>query len=750
MVELQVRIPEVLTLDLYETDPIRLNISIEDIESTEATSTYSQTFRLPNTSKNAQFFKSAFSVNGLDFDVTVKYEATINVNNIQQFKGHIRLVKIYSRLSDTDVDYEIAFLGQTRDLSSAVRGKTLNQLDTSSLNHFVTYENITLSWLAQPDPNDTNGLKEGNIIYPLINFGNSYNEANIVTDTRISNNGTSNYFTNPLYPLTKNRFKPMVRARWLFEKIFEEAGFTIQSNFFDTELFMKTYVSAFGNDSRNIIDLYSSNVFYSTLTYDYQPTSFNALPFTVNEDPNNNYIDYSEDSDSPLPDFQYTAAIDGDYQIKTAVIIDKEAGEPDCTLYLSKNPINTANWELVDSQVFSSNPNNQTQFIYTYDQTLTLTAGETIGVAIIGPCTVKSGSFFRVPEAESNGISVSYLLDNEYKQIDFIKDILTTFRLVLIPSNEIENHFIVEPWVSYMGTGQIRDWTKFVDDSKDIVIEPTFYTQEQKITWSFAEDKDWLNALNSDQFKEEFGTLTFDSNNELIKGEKKYTTKYAGTPVTQIDGAALENGGYANLIIPHIYTKDVKDDLVLNKPIKAKTRLMFWNGMKDTNVSGYTDGYWYMIDDSLQSVGHNQYPRVSPYYYFPLTYSSPILMWQKEPGYVNFIDEVGAEQDKGLSLYDTYWSRYINLLYDKWGRKVTLTMYLQAEDLVNFEFKDLIQIRGTYYYVSKISNLAVGTKEPCTVELIKFNPFRLPSIESLLIWDQWNEVWNTTTASWGD
>lgn len=755
MIQLRVNynegISDHLFLDLYENDPIRINMSIEDIKDTAPTSTYSQSFRIPETPNNSLFFSTAFSVNGLDFDVTVKHPADLMVDGAVFKKGHIRLMKIYSSYNESLIEYEVAFLGETRDLSSSIGSKMLNELDTTSLVHEVTYENITLSWLAQPDPNDPNGLKEGNIIYPLINFGNTYNDDNIVTDTRISNNGTSLYFTNPSYPLTKNRFKPMVRARWLFEKIFEEAGFTIQSNFFDTELFMKTYVSAFGNDERNIIDTQSNNVFYGTLANDYYANYM--IPFSVNEDPGFNYEDVSGLS-TFANSFEYRIPVAGDYRVKTALIAKIQADGPLTQAVRFTISRNVLLPEIIFQQIFDYD-GVEDLIVFTYDQVVSSLGGPFDSLFVTAEplngaeVTIKAGSYFRIPEAESSGISISYLLDNKYKQIDFIKDIMTTFRLVIEPSKTVENGFVIEPWVDYMGSGEIRDWTDKVDDSKDTVIEPIFYDQEEKIKFAFAEDKDWLNKLNEDQFKETFSTLLFDSRNELLKGEREYTTKYAGTPVTQIDNAPIEAAGYANMVIPHIYTKDIEDNLVLNRPIRPKTRVMFWNGMKDNNVDGYTNGSWYMINDSLQSVAQTQYPRVSPYFYFPLTYASPILMWQKENGYVKYQAEVGSSIDRGLSLYDAYWSRYVNLLYDKWSRKITLTMKLNASDLNDFNFKDLVSIKGTYYYVSKISNLTLNDDDFCKVELIKYNPYNLPLPEGLLIWNIWDELWNTTEEVWG-
>ena len=57
-------------IDLYETEPIKLNLSIEDITNAEASSVFSRTFRVPANGNNNKFFKHAFLVDGIDYDVT--------------------------------------------------------------------------------------------------------------------------------------------------------------------------------------------------------------------------------------------------------------------------------------------------------------------------------------------------------------------------------------------------------------------------------------------------------------------------------------------------------------------------------------------------------------------------------------------------------------------------------------------------------------------------------------------------------
>ena len=83
-----------LFLDLYDTEPIKLTLSIEDITQADATSVFSKTFRVPATRHNNEFFENAYEVDGIDFDVTLKNYAEILVDGAEFREGHIRLQKI--------------------------------------------------------------------------------------------------------------------------------------------------------------------------------------------------------------------------------------------------------------------------------------------------------------------------------------------------------------------------------------------------------------------------------------------------------------------------------------------------------------------------------------------------------------------------------------------------------------------------------------------------------------------------------
>ena len=101
-------------------------------------------------------------------------------------------------------------------------------------------------------------------------------------------------------------------------------------------------------------------------------------------------------------------------------------------------------------------------------------------------------------------------LDCEYQQIDFIKDVITMFRLVMQPAASRPNHFIIEPWQDFIGSGDVLDWSKKLIREKDFVSEPLFNTQSAQIEFTKQEDEDYINKYHQDNNKHAYGWLRFD------------------------------------------------------------------------------------------------------------------------------------------------------------------------------------------------------------------------------------------------
>lgn len=691
-------------IDLYDTEPIKLTLSIEDITNAEATSVFSRTFRVPATGRNNKFFKMAFLVDGIDYDVTVKKPAEILVDGAEFRQGHIRLQKIYNNGLQDRIDYEIIFLGETRDFASAIGDAGMCQLNLSALEHSLTRNNIEDSWDAYPETNSfTAGLLDGDVVYPLIDHGNEYPLSN--SNPSISFSDSHNFHSHPL-PIT--RMKPMIRAKALWDAIFENAGYTYTSNFIDPaspNQFTQLYVSAFGNEPQVELQVNSnSGNNFSAEGNSSQGADGDTLECPVElSDPNSNYNNST---------YVYTAPTGGSYTFTAScnAYAEREISCPGfCTqpvpvrlvLYEGLNVLATGNYSTSGFIQLTASQG-----------TVNLIGGEQVRVEIeteygadfsnasnqAFACTNSPGLF--------NPISQ---LDCEYKQIDFIKDILTTYRLVMAPDPNDAKNFIIEPWVNYVAQGEVYDWSDKLVKNKDVVLEPLFFTQSDLIEFDHNEDGDWLNTLHFDQFQREFGYLEFSSSNELLKGKREIKTEWAPTPLIQVDG----DGPSGQFIIPQLLIHEENAGVREKVPIKPKTRFLYYNGLQSVGASNRE---WKL--GSTTSLAY--YPLVSYSNVWPMNATGQILNWNLD---VPYWTASTSYPNEGQSLYQVYWSSYIGSLYARFARRLTAYFILNNTDLQTFSFDDVIFVNGVYYRPEKIYDVQIGERKPVKVDLIKLNDY---------------------------
>ena len=726
----QIRVGDII-LDLYQFDPPKLNFNIEDITDTAAKSEFTRTFRIPATPNNNEFFETAFEINGQDFDVTVKIPAKLYVDGNLFRDGELRLNNIYITRENEKIDYECVFFGNVRNLVSSIGEGTLNQLNLSAYDHTLTTQIIVDSWQAYPEGSTTDGLLNGDVLYPLIDFGNTYNGDGDVVEGEISPlQGTGRLpFTEQNHALDRERFKPMIRVKAVWDAIFEEAGFTYTSNFLSGNTFLKLYIGAFGNNA-SIFTQGLSNIVRAEESGIGGGGELELSPTPNGYDPGNNMLNG-----------RYIVPETGSYQFNYRLAGSGfNDGPVNITLRLRNGGTTLDSVSITTGGDFSD-----PSFSFSISQTFTtsLTAGDEINLFFDSDEQIEFDGRLTILDAPGSQ-SIAPLLSNKYKKIDFVRDVITKFRLVVAPDKNDSSNLIIEPWQQYIANGDTFDWTKKLDVSKDVKIMPLFYTQKSKITFTDSEGGDEFNEIYQDEFDEVFGTLNVFINNELLKDNREVKTNIIPSPVSQVRGAEQANAQLDNTIIPHLYTIDPVDTGAQYLPVLAENRFMFYNGIKDGNTPPYTSNDWFIEDDAAGTTGFTNYPMVSPYSDFPVSATTLDISWQREEGFIKFDYQ---DPNVGSSVYDRYWSLYINSLYDKWARRVTAYFVLNAEDLINFSYDDVIFVKDAYYYVEKIYDVPMGEKASVKVDLIKlinYDELEVERPRSLCIVDENNTYYNGT------
>lgn len=767
-------------LDLYEQDSPKVTLQFDSFESFQPLAAFSQTFRIPCTDNNYQFFKTAFDVNGYDFDVTQKHPATILNDGAEFLNGEIRLLKIYHRGGEP-FDYEIVFLGDTRSLISTIGNKLVSELDMSDLTHSISMDNVVqTSWSAYPSSTQLDGgYNNGNLLYPLVDFGNTYDENESGNEVSISV-GIFNHITNgnvstlPIQDrIWADRFKPMVRLKYVLDKIFDSLNegdetWTYESTFlgnygeFDGTvndlLFYRTYMSAWGNTDTIFVnpDLGVAKVEIDDQTTVYTG-DFNIAQFNEVD------VDYNNTWNSSENKFVIQPLGDTTYLVKTRISGTANTNGDDINIK-AKILVNGTDTYAYHQGYTIPIPGQDDLYYYYGQAEISLVEGDEVQVQIdcFGGASFSVTSGYFSMNSISDTVNIAPLIQDDYKQIDFLRDLVKMYKLVIVPDNTEKNKYIITPWRAYIGSGSTYDWSDKLDLSKDIQLEPLFNEQDARIEFKHGEEKDWLNDLNTKQFKETFGTLKLDSQNDLLDGQKDVEFKIASTPVTEIQGANKNTGGsygmgMDNMIIPHIYTLEPGSTRALKTPIVAKTRFLIYNGLKSTGTNSLLDNSWFWRDDDNQGQSSTFFPMVTPYQYMPYPYESGggedvvglDINWQVENGYLRF-----RSLDSRVSIYDRYWKPYIDLVYDKYSRRVIANFTLDYDDVANFKFSDVIFVKDAYYFVEKIENYELGETTNTKVSLIKlidFNPAQggvIPPFTGLT-WDEVLTDWDATTGGWG-
>jgi hypothetical protein len=708
---------EYINLDLSASEPIKMVLSVANIEDPlSTTSSFSRTFKVPHTGINGPYFKGVFNVNSVDFDAARRADAYIMDNGQFFANGQIILNAIYRNEKEKNVEYEITFLGETSDFGAKIGGGFMNEINMNHLNHAKDYPNIVNSW--------NNGLFNGDVVYGLIEWGYTYNANNQPVQPTLSN-GFQKSFTNTNNPLRLSQWKPQYRAKALWDQIFKEAGYTYDSTFLNSNLFKKLYIIS---DNVSAAELNTANTFEVTNNGGQDATwGVTELEYSVKvSDPGNNFNIATDVFVAPVTGlYEFTYQGDagiGDYYQPYSSFADGSIEWVD----QNGTVLASIQFQLYNQGYSNWSQNNFVTNIFGTTQ-INLNAGDIIKtrMVVLNPgneyialwnsswtCTI-------APQV----LSATGILPANIKKIDFMKSIINRFRLVFVPSRDIQNHFTITPWKDWILEGTTKDWTNKLDDSKDLKIRPLFYGQKRFQVYKDQEDADYLNYNYQLTYKQTFGQLNFDSNNELLTGSKEYKDQFAPTPIAPIGVKEGDVNG-SRFLIPHI-AKDTgsTDDTVgttvitgKREPIQPKLRLVFYNGVVAAPVT------WWMAasDDAQQKVSWPTYPLMSQYSTWPIINGQTVdLNWKNEAPFWKVTDTALGNGVTELTSYSVYWKTWNDQVFDPYSRIVEANITLDYQDVLDLKFNDYIFLKDSWYVVNKVVDYIPGQTTNCRVELVK-------------------------------
>lgn len=746
-------------LDLYEEEPIKFTKSIQTVEDPQATtSSFSRSFRIPHTSPNGIFMKAVFNVNSVDFNATKKSPAYINIDGAYFTSGNIRLQSIVRNDKENKIEYELIFMGETSTFSSNIGNKFLSQLNLSDLAHLRTINGITGSWEGN--------LKSGNVLYPLAEWGYTYDDNNQPEQPTFSvyNSKTSKKgFTVPLNPLQIEQFKPIIRTKYIWDKIFENSGFTYESKFLgipggstgsgsnifenlytvmtddDTSdaILTSTLKFSVGMENRQTLNLGSSingrpvekkmglNLIYQDTTNSFDLTSgIFKVPITGQYDlfVDDMFVDYVYKNPGVNPSPYPLTIFRRNFKLGLKIFEYNLSG-----IRTLKTTLYSTGW------VENLNANNRTKVYADY---------QSLGTKIKFPSmflfqnqetelffyttseqfdsfTILKGTFFGI--RSDNYIDPTGLLPSNIKQIDFIKAINDRFKLMWEPDLQNPKNFKIEPWIDWIKNGVKKDWTNKLNENFDIQIDPLFYNYPRQYNFKDESEADLYNFSFEQENKKTFGQLDKDSGIEIITGKKEIKSIFSALPIAPIEGAN-------NFLIPH-FAKDTETE---RQPIQVKPRLCYYNGFIDLPVSSGATGWWmstYAGTGSTGSVRFIKYPLISSFDKYPFNNDSFDLSWTNEKQYW-LEPENGFSGRTNNTTYNNYWDLWYQSTYDPYSRIMTATFALDSTDISTLYFNDKIFVKDSWWLPLKIYDYSLGIKENIKVDLLKLSKVGVSIIES--------------------
>jgi hypothetical protein len=211
-------------LDTYKLDPISLTFNVADVaDISSRNSSFSKTIKLPETRNNRQVFGDISDL-GVDssFNPNRKTKCWILVDTAVVFEGFLQLKKVFVDKETDKADYEVVVYADNDNFFKQLGNKFITDSDYSELNHYWTAGNVRDSWTSE--------WNKG-YFYPLIDYGYDWDLGEV-------NGWTTAYNTQ----VRTSQMFPATNTKYIWDKIFNDAGYTYQSDFLNSQVFTSLYI----------------------------------------------------------------------------------------------------------------------------------------------------------------------------------------------------------------------------------------------------------------------------------------------------------------------------------------------------------------------------------------------------------------------------------------------------------------------------------------------------------------------------
>ena len=663
-----------VVLDLFKDEPIPLVLNVDDFTNVaEADASYSKSFEIPGTKNNNLFFNHIYNITSdSNFNPHKKTKIIVKEGSINTFEGYMQLNEII--IKDEIITYDITLYSEAVSLKDTLNDRVFRDLDFTELEHIYNVAKIRDSWtnnLTYNNP-DTSGLRDGGTIkYPFIRWG-----------------GALSYYSSGNYYIglgdDYDTFKPCINALYLFKRIMSNTDYSFTSAFLESDRFSKLYVDLKSSEERDeifadygVTDASISEVYNST---------FNTLNLTAY----NNWAgattaqlalyDLSTDkftSDLDNLNVYYNVEIffsnTGSNPAVVDVILEFNKGGVITTTTLASGinvPVNVGG--VAPSMCFLPGVSLGLLDNNDFVEVKIKSVGEDINVYDIIPdisqAPAGSGGKSRITVYYSYDTMDINMLLNSYRgdnnQWEFIKSFITMFKLVVLQDDNSPNNLIIEPYKTWVDTGNLINLTHKVD-IEDIKYIPIDGLDKTIIIQHKPDDKDRIISI-------------YDFNNRKWRYVNNSDIEIFDSVENTIEVEGLSSSFYRSILGGDIYAPEVINE---DKENFDNSLRVFY----DKGVATMPNGTY-----SHDGTTYTDYLKFTPFNDFNESYDfNPV---QYQGGSAPILD----------SLYNVYWAKYIDELYHKDTRIAKIEAYLTADDISKIKFNDIILIKNKKFRIHKI------------------------------------------------
>lgn len=311
-------------LDLYDNLTIPINYSVSEIRDISKRSTnYSLDFDLPNTEHNAELFEHIYKIEayGGSLEMLRKYECVLQVNDTTVFEGYFQLKKVVT--DDLKrVTYKGIFYSSVKDFvetlgSTTLRGNTNTADDLDFSEYSETASNMNLA----------------NFKAKLNSYGTGKTGYGLTLIDKTNKAGVS--FANNSQTWYADELTPYLFVKEIWDKIFEQAGYSYESNFLTGASAPYGYpdftslIYPYPNNNKKLGDSDNWQKITAGGNFDWLSASYDMfLPHQWIFGNSGNYIDFPSTftlTNHNIPDqsthWQFTAPYTSSYHIKFKIPI---------------------------------------------------------------------------------------------------------------------------------------------------------------------------------------------------------------------------------------------------------------------------------------------------------------------------------------------------------------------------------------------------------------------------------------------